>query len=610
MAFDHSYYQPYLDSGSNHHAFVSSMDPSELSPWSPASGNTGAVSPIYHHGPALMPKPCQDRTGDSGSIPSGPVRSSRSLSSTRIPSGFMPYPSNRPSTRCQTGKTTDPQTLDSPISPVPAMIRSSWSATSSPLDFSPTSSHSASASIVDAGALRHWRYSSHYQLPNYMLHPQGPKPSTTTITPITPVTPDLSVFPTYSQGLDPIPASTGDTLTLQTPPSRYSLKPTLYDPNSPRADTRTPSREFEVPSTTTLLSYLTSPAQPISLVRNVSVVPTRGMRDYFWWDIRNLRAWTSFSIATFDSLDKRLIQLLKTEIPSSRTPKVEISPTSLAPESEPALVHLIQNLYAPKLNAALAISQGEDHLQLYLAPDFRSTGHKNHGQPHFLANYASDTELTSAGLSRGRLVGIVKSFDRWNSGMRNEAPHRRVEYLNGLAHLQRCMREHSSRYGFIITETELVCVRAGCDLGNDVPYFGYLELAAPIPLQTASRQDADLVSPISKQSSSPPSLSSFSFGSSSWDENDDTPMTASLALYFLLMLSKSVPLPNQPSAYLNVGRPSALTRQRILPEPKDKWIPEPQIGERRDAKRVRGWIWPMDAWHRREAPKSREKMKK
>jgi hypothetical protein len=77
-------------------------------------------------------------------------------------------------------------------------------------------------------------------------------------------------------------------------------------------------------------------------------------------------------------------------------------------------------------------------------------------------------------------------------------------------------------------------------------------------------------------------------------------MTASMALYFLLMLSKSVPLPYQPSAHLNVGGPGALTRQRILPEPKDKWIPEPQIGERRDAKRVRGWVWPGDAWHRRE----------
>lgn len=336
------------------------------------------------------------------------------------------------------------------------------------------------------------------------------------------------------------------------------------------------------------------------------------MHDYFWWDIRNLRSWTSFSIPTFDSIHG-LTQLLKTEISSSLVPPVNVIPGRLSPESEPALVSLIRDLYAPRVNAALAVSQGSEHLQLYAAPDIRHTGHKNHGHPHFLANYATDSERTSAGLPRGRLVGIVKSFDRWNSGMRNEAPHRRVEYLNGLAHLQRCMREHSCRYGFIITEIELVCVRAGCDPGDDVPYFGFLEIATPIPLKTAAgpshsgQHDAPpLATPISARS-----FSSSSHASSSHSHQDSPapkdprdgftgPMTASMALYFLLMLSKSVPLPCQPSAHLNVGGPGALTRQRILPEPKDKWIPEPQIGERRDAKRVRGWVWPGDAWHRRE----------
>jgi hypothetical protein len=344
------------------------------------------------------------------------------------------------------------------------------------------------------------------------------------------------------------------------------------------------------------------------------------MHDYFWWDVRNLRSWNSFSFGTFDSI-RGLTQLLKTEIPGNLAPPVAVSPQRLAPESEPALVGLIRDLYAPRINAALAVSQGPEHLQLYTAPDMRYTGHKNHGHPHFLANYATDSEHTASGQPRGRLVGIVKSFDRWNSGMRNEAPHRRVEYLNGLAHLQRCMREHSCRYGFIITEIELICVRAGCDEGDDVPYFGYLEVAAPIPLKTASihsstREAPPLATPISTRS-----FSSSSHGSSSYSSRDSPvpkpevtedglsgPMTASLALYFLLMLSKSVPLPFQPSAHLNVGGPGALTRQRILPEAKDKWIPEPQIGERRDAKRVRGWVWPQDAWHRREGggvPRSR-----
>jgi len=31
---------------------------------------------------------------------------------------------------------------------------------------------------------------------------------------------------------------------------------------------------------------------------------------------------------------------------------------------------------------------------------------------------------------------------------------------------------------------------------------------------------------------------------------------------------------------------------------KDKWIPEPQMGEKREARTVRGWVWPSDPWHR------------
>jgi hypothetical protein len=396
-------------------------------------------------------------------------------------------------------------------------------------------------------------------------------------------------------------------LTVPTP--QYDYKQTSSAQQSPKPLT-SPQQELISPSTS-LMSYLTSPTQAINLVRNVSVVPTRGMHDYFWWDIRNLRSWTSFSMATFDSIHG-LTQLLKTEIPANLAPPVAVAPSRLAPESEPGLVSLIRDLYAPRVNAALKVSQGPDHLQLYAAPDMRHTGHKNHGHPHFLANYANDTDHTGAGLPRGRLVGIVKSFDRWNTGMRNEAPHRRVEYLNGLAHLQRCMREHSCRYGFIITEIELVCVRAGCDMGGDIPYFGFLEIAASIPLKTAAtqqqhaREAPSLATPISARSfSSSSHVSSINSRQQSPEpEFDDgcssTPMTASLALYFLLMLSKSQPLPDQPSAHLNVGGPGALTRQIILPEAKDKWIPEPQIGERRDAKRVRGWVWPQDAWHRRE----------
>lgn len=475
-----------------------------------------------------------------------------------------------------------------------------------------------SGSNIDETTLSRYGYPTYRQLPRYIAPPQT--------SPASSATPSIVVNPPYAQQYLPEES-------FQPPQMMPSKMSQYYYPHASAAGMVQPPDDVNMPSTT-LLSYLTAPNQAIRLVRNVNVVPTRGMHDYFWWDIRHLRNWKSFSLETFDSISG-LTKLLKTDIPSAMTPPTMVHPSRLAPECEPALIDLIRDIYAPRVNAALAVSQGPKHLRLYPAPTVRTSVNKNHGSPHFLANYASDTEQTSSGLLRGRLVGIVKSFDRWNTGMRNEAPPRRVEYLNGLAHLQRCMREHSCRYGFIMTEIELVCVRAGCEDGNDVPYFGFLEISTPIPTKLASFSSSTSASYApsdgydrfhsptpsittdnsssasssrsrsrSRSASHSPMLSRRTPYSSAFSASEkdglNTPMTATLALYFLLMLSKSVPPPSQPSSYINVGGPGSLTRQRILPEKKDKWIPEPQIGERRDAKRVRGWVWPQDAWHRRE----------
>lgn len=638
MSLEYAHYQPttppgipfeeYIRSANSRNASNSSIYSSESSPWSTMTGNTSPVtSPTrHHHGPAILPKiRSQDAVVEPVSA-GGPLRPRRPMSSTQHSPGYAPYPLTRPPIPRDRKDKVDPLALVPPLSPIVTSGHGTSSALSSPVTVTPKSkrkgtgahSRSVSTSGADEATLLRWGFPTYRELPRYIPAQTAPA---TPATPVTPMTPDIVVYPSYPQYPVHVPVigpvRPTNPLSERTP--RYKHEQ-AHTPQPSPIPVLSPQDNLNLQSTN-LLTYLTSPTQAINLVRNVSVVPTRGMHDYFWWDIRNLRSWTSFSLPTFDSMP-RLTQLLKLEIPGSLAPPVAVLPQRLAPESEPALVGLIRDLYAPRINAALAVSQGEDHLQLYAPPDTRHTGYKNHGNPHFLANYANDSERTISGLPRGRLVGIVKSFDRWNSGMRTEAPHRRVEYLNGLAHLQRCMREHSCRYGFIITEIELVCVRAGCEEGDDVPYFGFLEVASPIPLKTAAvstqtTSDAPtLATPISSRS-----CSSSSFASSSQSSHDSpasdletreegisTPMTASLALYFLLMLSKSVPLPHQPSAQLSVGGPSALTRQHILPEPKDKWIPEPQIGERRDAKRVRGWVWPQDAWHRREggvAPRSK-----
>jgi hypothetical protein len=598
-------------SGSSRHSQGSSPD-SVLT-----AATTPSISPNYQHGPPLLPK---IRTQDVIIEPIsnvGPRRHRRVLSSTRNPPGFVPYPLNRPYPLSRNAvDAPDCNGLISPISPASAQTPVTTPGLSSPIALTTaakrksTSGHSRSdsASSIDDATISRYGYPTYRQLPKYL--------SRSDASPVSPVDGASFVFPSYGQVppvrvLRPLDVQSQSSYGAAIPSPQYEYLRVQSAQPSP-VGFLTPAMPSPS-SSTTLLNHLTDPIPAVNLVRTVNYGPTRGLHDYFWWDVRQLRSWSSFCPSTFNQV-KGLTQLLKTPIPGQFTPRPSVPSSRLAPESETSLIGVINDIYAPLLNAALAISQGNDHMRLYISPEAASPGRGVANGPHFLANYSSDSEQTSSGSPRGRVVGIAKCFDRWNTGMRNEAPHRRVEYLKGIAHLQRCMREHSCRYGFIISEIELVCVRAGCDDDDDVPYFGYLELSSPIPTSESSASYDGPKRAVTPRSSDGESRSVSPSSSSEVDDGRGlgAPMTAALALYFLLMLSKAVPLPSQPSGHLNVGGLGALSRQRILPDPKDKWMPEPQTGEKREAKRVRGWIWPQDAWHRREGarPRSETKSKK
>lgn len=269
-----------------------------------------------------------------------------------------------------------------------------------------------------------------------------------------------------------------------------------------------------------------------------------------WWDIRNLLTWDDFNLESILEIPS-FPDFLSLPVNASAFPKPLIAQPRLRPVTEAALIEIVRDSYMVKVNAACKIT-----INAYRYVAMRVA--KEREGPHFVSNYQDDTEKTLFGNGRGRVVGLVKSYERWNTGMRLEPPHRKILYLKGLAHLQWCMREHQCRYGWIMTETELVCVRAATD-ENDTPFFGALELAPTVETRTQEG------------------------------------LTASLALWYLHMLAKENPLPGQSGWRLNVGAPAAMTRMHVMEE-KDDGIPNPQIGEKRDAKRTRGWALPNDPW--------------
>ncbi|KAK5129453.1 hypothetical protein LTR08_003246 [Meristemomyces frigidus] len=321
--------------------------------------------------------------------------------------------------------------------------------------------------------------------------------------------------------------------------------------------------------TTAALDYLTAPNPAPSLTQR-TVETSRGQNTHFWYDVRNIRAWGDFNVSAIAAVPQ-LLDLLRIPVGTRQLPipaKVNTNP-----ETPSQLVEICAAHHAVKVNAALKLTQGSDkHIamrSLKAMPGSRQ-------QPDFVSNYMSDAEKTIYGDGRGRVVGVVKCYDQWNSGMRSGSMGEKTKYLQSLAHLHRFMREHGTRYGFIMTEIELVCVRAGGppSESSNVPLFGYLEVAAPVQIATSGT-----------------------------GEGGDLRMTAGLALWWLHMLAKEQPFQGQLHWRMDVGGPAALTRKYHLS--RDEWMPKCTLSEKREAKRVRGWVFPDEPLSKRECGRGR-----
>lgn len=344
-----------------------------------------------------------------------------------------------------------------------------------------------------------------------------------------------------------------------------------YAPRAPSPLAHT-SMSPEPTPTTTLMEYLTSPNPAPSLVRTISFPLRDPHTKHFWWDVRQVRPWSSFNASAILSIPGAS-SILSCSVPTPLLPTPVT--TTRHPETEQALHSIYASYYLPKLNSALACSTPQP-LQLSV-PSKLATAVSSGMQTDcmFVANMAGESSSASVifgGKPNARVVGLVKSFDRFNTGMRVEGNVKRVEYLRGLAHLHHAMREHGCRYGFILTEIELVFVRNG---DERTPHFGYLEVGS---VQLAATGESESAA-----------------------EGEVLPLTACLALWGLCMLASDEPAMDHAHWKAEIGAPAEGTRRKALP--RDDWMPQPQLAEKREAKRARGWVLPEDAVSRKELGK-------
>ena len=332
------------------------------------------------------------------------------------------------------------------------------------------------------------------------------------------------------------------------------------------------------PPSTTLINYLMAHNPAASLVHTTPFTMRDPNIKHFWWDIRNIRSWSSFNAKTIFALPGASA-LLTTPVPLSLLPQTGMA--SRHPETESSLHNIYASYYIPKVNAALALSSTQP-LQ-FTVPKTKLPLGGSGNDLLFVANAAGEM-ATAATIFGGnpcaRVVGLVRSFDRFNTGMRVEGNVKRVEYLRGLAALHCAMREHSCRYGFIITEIELVLVRAGTEA---TPFFGDLEITS-VQLNITSGH-----------------------ASAMGDQEDDdfsgsaSTMTACLALWGLCQIAGNDTPRGHARWRAEIGAPAEGTRRKA--KPRDSWMPQPQLAEKRAAKRSRGWVWPEDAIGRKELGK-------
>ncbi|KUI62469.1 hypothetical protein VP1G_09604 [Cytospora mali] len=593
-----------ISHGSSMYSFESSPSDSVVS--TSTRRTTPSRSPIRQHGPLLLPKiRSQDQNIVPNAVPQPPTRASKRARTSPAPSAMANRSAYRPSHQ---RSYTNPEPIS--YNPNPMVTAASFPSTlaedcnthsnllCSPVMFSGAEfaqatttttpidnrAQRASSCNLDEVTIEKYGFPTYRQMPSYVAaagqaaHQSGSSTPTPQPAPaMLPVStqPDLTNLPAPSSYFQPYhqqtygPRASSPLAGANLTPEPQSMQPVQTLQPSALAPT----------STTTLLNYLTASNPAPSLVRSIAFPLRDPQIKHFWWDVRQIRPWSSFNTSTIMALSGGAASsLLHCPVPETFLPNPMSSQRH--PETERDLHSIYANWYLPKLNAALALSSNRP---LQLSVPSKSGPHATRdNEQMFVATVPGDASSAAAifgGKPSARVVGLVKSFDRFNTGMRVEGNVKKVEYLRGLAHLHHVMREHGCRYGFILTEIELVIVRNGLE---GTPHFGFLEVTSCQLATTGADAVVDLTG--------------------DGEGKDGVPMTACLALWGLCMLAGDDMLPAGHAPWrAEIGAPAEGTRRKALP--RDTWMPQPQLAEKREAKRSRGWVLPEDPVGRKELGK-------
>ncbi|KAE8150634.1 hypothetical protein BDV25DRAFT_129397 [Aspergillus avenaceus] len=221
-----------------------------------------------------------------------------------------------------------------------------------------------------------------------------------------------------------------------------------------------------------LMSYLQNPLPAIPINPHADPGHNTRNRLYRASDIRTISRWHGFNLAAIrQAYDNVLFQA---NMPSDPVPS---SPPRMITSENP-LKAAIQEYVVPRIRRALQIAFGHlatNNQMAMLTPISFGVGESASIIDAFKPDTAYFAVDLPAGTGPNRAPGDIKPSWKWSTALATQhRPALHTEFKQALSQVNWYMKQHKARYGFLLTDRELVAIRRLDDHGN-------LELAEPIP---------------------------------------------------------------------------------------------------------------------------------
>lgn len=228
-------------------------------------------------------------------------------------------------------------------------------------------------------------------------------------------------------------------------------------------------------NTQSLLDYLMV-APPGLPTGNTKKTPNTTNDQYNWRQINSVGEWPEFTYAHI--IQRHGAMLQQAQIASEPMPNSPPQPINTEPMFAVRFAIYIQSRLRRALRA------GFQHLEPQLADLHLTSITVDIGDAAQIINqFRPDIAFFRAGstpnTSPNRCPGDLKVSWKWGSDLAtSEVPEDRTEYRQVLSQVNFYMKQHNARYGFVLTDTELVPIKRLDANGN-------LLVARAIPWETA-----------------------------------------------------------------------------------------------------------------------------